>query len=44
VLGLIAVSMMKEVPLRTQSGVEARNADAAAAAPPAPATAPTPAP
>jgi EmrB/QacA subfamily drug resistance transporter len=43
VLGLVAVAMMKEVPLRTQSGVEARNADAAASAPP-PATTPTPAP
>jgi MFS family permease len=43
VLGLIAVAMMKEVPLRTQSGVEARAADAAASAPP-PATTPTPAP
>ena len=32
VIGLIAVIMMKEVPLRTQSGVDARNADDAAEA------------
>ncbi|WP_214407144.1 MDR family MFS transporter [Pseudonocardia lacus] len=40
VLGLFAVSMMKELPLRTLSGVEAAKADEAA--PPAPASAPTP--
>jgi EmrB/QacA subfamily drug resistance transporter len=46
VLGLIAVTMMKEVPLRTQSGVDARaDEDERASAPPvtAPAEAPTPA-